>query len=744
MRRIAPAAVLAALTCAVLAPSVALATPCAGATNCPWATSQVIGIQGQGTLRFPQAVARGFDGRVYVGDVFTHEVEVFNANGTFDEDWGTNGTGAGQFGAIGGITVGKNGSVYVADSGNRIERFTLDGGYLGSFGSSGSGLGQLDFGSGGTNASPAGGGVSIDGNYLFVADSLNNRVERFDLDGSNPFIIGAGQLKDPQGLYAVAGKVVVADNDNQRLAFFSDAGQFLRAIGTGPGNGPGQFQNPYDVTGDTHGDLYVADDLNDRIVRFGPQPAHAYLAQWGGFGSGLGQLEYPRALTADAAGDTWVADTANDRIQVFTPTGLQLQPPFGLNGRGPGEFTQPEGVGIDPSGIRAVADSIDGRVELLNPDGSVAALWGAPAPGPTLLLQPVAVAFDAAGNGYVVDQSRNDVVEFNRVGAIVRKIGAPGNGPGQMEAPSGIALDAAGNIYVADTGNGRIVRFAADGTAMPSIGTFTQIDSVAVTPDGSRIYGADSSTNRITALDPSGVQLARYGGSGKAAGHYMTLGAITLDEAGDLWTTERGGNRVQEINPTTGKGITSFGGRGSDPGEFVHPNGIAVGCSGTLTVSDTGANRVQAFNLNNPVVTPCVALPPVTSTPNLKLPTGPPAPPVELTFKLVHRLGLLKAAGISAVARCDQACTLVLSGTLTPTAAPRKHHKQVVVKLTPVTLKLLAGTNTTVRAPLTTTAVRTLTTALGHSRTMVLQLQVVATLAEVAPTVLTQNVNVQR
>jgi tripartite motif-containing protein 71 len=742
MRRSGPAALVALALAVLAAPATAL--PCPGATNCPYATSAVIGMPGEGTLRFPQAIARGYDGRVYIGDVFTHKVEVFNPDGTFQSQWGTEGTGPGQFGSIGGIAIGANGSVYVADSSNRVERFTLDGQYLGSFGSSGPGLGQFAFGSANTHASPSGGGVSVNGQYLFVADTLNNRVQRFDLDGHNPLIIGAAQLDHPQGLFATVGKVIVADDDKHRLVFYNSDGVLQRTLGTGPGNLPGQLNFPYDVTADPKGNLYVADDLNHRIVRFGPSPKHAYLAFWGGFGSAVGKLEYPRALTADPLGNIFVTDTANDRIQVFTPTGQILRPAFGLNGRGPGQFTMPEGISYDPSGLMAVADSIDGRVELFNPDGSLAAQWGAPSPGPTLLENPVGVAFDQAGNGYVVDESRDSIVVFNRAGAIIRKLGGPGASPGQMIAPSAIALDAAGNMYVADEGNGRIVRIAADGTPLTSIGTFTQINGIAVAPDGSKIYAADASTNRVTVLDPDGRKLAQYGGMGKAAGHFMTLGAIALDPAGNLWATERGGNRIQMLNPTTGKGRLSFGNRGADPGQFVHPNGIGIGCSGVLTVADTGSNRVQNFALNAPPVAPCVALAPVSSTPNIKLPSGPPDPPALLTFVLVHRLGVLHNAELSARARCDQQCTLNISGSLTTLAPPRKHQLRVTVRLPPTKRVLLPGTTQTVRIPLSRTSIRSLIKALGNTRMMTLQMQEIASVADAPPTVLTQNTTVQR
>jgi hypothetical protein len=93
-------------------------------------------------------------------------------------------------------------------------------------------------------------------------------------------------------------------------------------------------------------------------------------------------------------------------VDVFDLGGAPLRA-LGTNGRAPGQFIAPFGVGADASGLRAVADSVVGRVQLLNPDGTVAAVFGSPAPGPTLLPDPVAVAFDAAGLAYVLDQRRH-------------------------------------------------------------------------------------------------------------------------------------------------------------------------------------------------------------------------------------------------------------------------------------------------------------------------------------------------
>jgi hypothetical protein len=246
-------------------------------------------------------------------------------------------------------------------------------------------------------------------------------------------------------------------------------------------------------------------------------------------------------------------------------------------------------------------------------------------------------------------------------------------------------------------------------------------------------------------LDQDGKQIAQYGGLGRAAGHYSTLGAIALDPQNNLWTTERGGNRIQKINPTTGKGITAFGSRGLDVGQFVHPNGIAVSCTGEVTVSDTGSNRIQTFGLNqSPAFAPCIPLPPVASTPNIQVIYKPPDPSAQLLFTLVHRLGILTAGGISAKTQCDQTCKLTVAGTLSTLGRPPKHRRPATVKLRPVTVNLLPGARQIVSMKLSAFSIQTLKRALGRNRQMTLHLQETATVLGAAPTILTQNIVVSR
>ncbi|MBI4200532.1 MAG: 6-bladed beta-propeller, partial [Chloroflexi bacterium] len=73
------------------------------------------------------------------------------------------------------------------------------------------------------------------------------------------------------------------------------------------------------VAVDASGNVYVADQENDRIQKF--TSGGLFLAKWGSFGSGDGQFNEPRGVAVDAAGNVYVADYGNDRIQKFASGG---------------------------------------------------------------------------------------------------------------------------------------------------------------------------------------------------------------------------------------------------------------------------------------------------------------------------------------------------------------------------------------------------------------------------------------
>jgi tripartite motif-containing protein 71 len=732
--RLALLAAAATLLLGGLAGPTPAAADCPGAApSCPYVSAGQIGRRGEGVLRFPQAVAVGPDGNVYVADQSSHVVQVFAPDGTFLREVGISGTGPGQLTSVGAVAVAGDGSLFVADGTNRIDRFGIHGELLGSFGHGGSDQGALRFGAGGGNAAGAGGGLAVSGPFLYVADTGNDRILRFGLAGDDPrVLVPPGTLNVPQGLTVRGSRITVADDRNHRLAVFDTGGRPLGTVGAGQGGLPGQLANPYDVASDLQGRLFVADDLNHRIQRFSAPPRYPYKGRFGAFGTAPGRLAYPRGIAVGAQGQIYVADTGNDRIDVFDRGGT-LQGSFGLSGRAVGQFDAPLGVAADSSGIRAVADSVNGRIELLDPTGAVLGQWGAPAPGPTLLPKPVAVAFDGAGNAYVLDQRRARILVFARTsGTLVRTIGSQGSGAGQMLSPSALAVDQGGVISVADTGNQRVARFTLGGAPLPPIGDTGSVRGIAVTPDGGRIYTTDSAS-RIAVWSPGGELLDEFGGRGRTLGKLEAPAQIALDPAGNLWVADRGNNRIQEFGPR-GERLLTVGDRGIAPGEFVHPTGVSVDCHGILTVADTDNNRVQQFQLAAPSAVPCGALAPVGNPPPPKLPTLPePVGPVLAVRPL--RLTSVVGGGLPVRVGCDTACTLTATATLTPRARPPKGRRAVTVATGPVKLNIGAGESAIVRLRLSAADERRLRRALRGRRGLVARVQLTATAAAGPPTV---------
>ena len=257
--------------------------------------------------------------------------------------WGEQGSGEGQFESPAGIAADVNGDVYVADSfNNRIEVFGPCHELVATWGASGSGDGQLD-----------------------LSARRRDRPQRRPLRGRHrqrsdrglrsggklrPRLgdvrVGSGQFRLPFGVAVDAeGYVYVADSDNNRIQKFDCRG--LLALWGRFGSGNGQFDTPFGLAVAPSGDVYVADTSNNRIQQF--TSSGAFVRKWGGFGTAAGSFKFPRGVAASPSGAIYVVDTNNSRIQQFDSAGGFVRT-WGELGSGEGQFHYPAGVGVDPLG----------------------------------------------------------------------------------------------------------------------------------------------------------------------------------------------------------------------------------------------------------------------------------------------------------------------------------------------------------------------------------------------------------
>ncbi len=186
----------------------------------------------QSEFYFPRAICVDANDNVIVADTRNNRVQKLSPNGEFLTAWGGWGMGYGQFGGDGplGVAVDEHGNVLVSDShtatgGNhRIQKFDGNGRFITQFGSYGSGLGQfagsvpirqygLDFGPGiGPGPiGPAGLALRKSGAFLkeanvagapiFCADCDNDRIVVFQGTGlprASNGVFGQGVVLRPR------------------------------------------------------------------------------------------------------------------------------------------------------------------------------------------------------------------------------------------------------------------------------------------------------------------------------------------------------------------------------------------------------------------------------------------------------------------------------------------------------------------------------------------------------------------
>jgi len=262
--------------------------------------------------------------------------------------WGSHGSGRGQLDEPRGIALDNTGGIYVVDSkNNRVQKFDTAGNVIGSFGSAGSGNGQFK--------DPGGIAVGPDGS-VYVADTWNHRVQQFD--GRGTFMrVWADEFFGPRGVAVAAdGTVFVTDTGNKRVKVYTKDGQRLRDWG-GEGSQPGQFIEPVGIAVNAAGEVVVADTGNHRLQFFSAEGE--FLREWPV--SGWRDF-YTEPNVTTQGDDVFVTDSSEGRVARYRDGKL-----IGSWG-GPGSsttFNRPMGIASGGSGVLYVADTMNHRVQRL-------------------------------------------------------------------------------------------------------------------------------------------------------------------------------------------------------------------------------------------------------------------------------------------------------------------------------------------------------------------------------------------
>jgi len=331
--------------------------------------------------------------------------QAFSLSLTYDSSIGSPGFGPGQLFVPQGIAVDNQGNTYIANGrginpengapdynlGNKIEKFSPSGQYIGAVGSGGTGPGQFD--------EPTTVDFSPVTGDLYAGDVFNNRINQFDSQGNFIRSFANGLFTDlipgrfffgPSGVtFDKAGNVYVGDFNGERILIFTPDGEQIGVIGGTVGTAPGQFQGVAGVRiSSVSGNIFVADQYNNRVQVLDPNgnPLLAFGTQ----GTGDGQFLQPIGIEVDEYENIYVADSINSRVQVFDKNGKFLtsygqpaldgsgnpvpppgltDPPFGNPlDLTPGRFNWTGGTALK-DGKLYVGDFFQGRVQVLKVEG---------------------------------------------------------------------------------------------------------------------------------------------------------------------------------------------------------------------------------------------------------------------------------------------------------------------------------------------------------------------------------------
>ena len=365
---------------------------------------------------------------------------------------------------------------------------------------------------------------------------------------------------------------------------------------------------PPGIAVDGGGNVYVADNGNNRIRRISPDGIITTVAGNGTYGfSGDGgpatsaQLSSVAGMAVDVAGNLWFADSSANRIRQVSSNGIISTVAgtgvCGFSGdSGPAATSQicgPAGIAADTAGNLFIADCLNNRIRRVSHDGTITTVA-------IQLSEPTDVAVDQAGNLFDADTYDG----YNSLFQVVRKTSArgvttivagfdcwavfgadrpcapvPGDGTiatkTYLDGPIGLAVDNAGNLLIAD--DRRLIRkVSSDG----AITTVAGNGENAFSGDGGPATSAQLASPEGVAVDGAGnVFIADYAND--------RIRRVSAD--GIITTTAGSGT------PGPYPGNSGFSGDGgpATSAQLTFPSGVAMDRAGNLLIADYGNNRIR-------------------------------------------------------------------------------------------------------------------------------------------------------
>ena len=242
-----------------------------------------------GELYRPYEVTTDSAGNFYVANTINNRIEKYDPTCTFVKKWGSAGGLPGYMTEPRGIVYSPvTDRIYVTDNYDRVQAFTTDGAFTGSWYAHSPKSLAVDSSGNLYIASDRNGGT------LYTRDSTGAFLSEWRVDdisgvavsdSGNIFVTGAGQIRQldnsgavtasfsgtltgPTGIHVSPdGRLFVSDISNKRVEIYTQGGTFIDTVGNG-GLAPGEFVEPTDVWVISNEEILVVDRQHDRITKF--------------------------------------------------------------------------------------------------------------------------------------------------------------------------------------------------------------------------------------------------------------------------------------------------------------------------------------------------------------------------------------------------------------------------------------------------------------------------------------------
>lgn len=402
-------------------------------------------------LRQPRNIAVDRAGMLYISDFETHRVYRVTPNGFITAIAGTGRAGySGDGGPAvsaalsgpAGLAVDSQGTLYIADSGNRRVRRIVSGLI---FTVEDADKKQVEFTTPISVAmDPAGKLYVGDGSGIVTTVSVAGALSFLAVEARTVALDGSGRI-------FVTASRQVRRFDNPGLAVIAGTG-FGAFHGDGRPAAEWRFGGPSAIARDDRGNLLIADTGNGRVRKLTPDGDLTTVI------SGLGR---PSALAIDRSGRLYIADAATGYIHAYRNGLLTLY--------SAGKLKNPSALAVDAGGVLHAADLGTNLIVRFGAGGELTTVAGGgglvtDGSARTVKLRaPAGLAFDSNGDLWFTEAGMPGVRRIS-TGMITTF-----RGPDLME-PRGIRIGPGGSIYVADAGFSRVVRVERDGRWWPVAG----------------------------------------------------------------------------------------------------------------------------------------------------------------------------------------------------------------------------------------------------------------------------------